>query len=346
MTAVSPLVFPGSRTLAAWWKQLSSLQPQALWVGHLLVHRVEALVAQVSPCPIDAFTRLSLKALELAPAATAEALESRLHLGPQVVRQLLRQQEAEGLVRTGLTGGWELTDAGRQALREGTYPREDHERRTFYFVESERSAHAPHFVNLRRPTCLPWEAPEGWGFEPDLLDACARRPPEWKQRYGFPAEVQQVLGVEETSTEAWQRVILDRPERLPVVLALTEEGEGVRLVGLSVQQEGWSLQTAEPVFVLGEGWQEAFPELTEEPSADEWRRAWQAWSQPRNLPAGDVDACRLERHGCRLRVLAPGRLIERLRAARSDALKNEAWLLAGSGRLRAAAVIELVARPV
>jgi hypothetical protein len=43
-----------------------------------------------------------------------------------------------------------------------------------------------------------------------------------------------------------------------------------------------------------------------------------------------------------LRVLAPGRLIDRLRAARSDALKNEAWLLAGTGRLRAAAVIELV----
>jgi hypothetical protein len=34
-------------------------------------------------------------------------------------------------------------------------------------------------------------------------------------------------------------------------------------------------------------------------------------------------------------------LIERLRAARSDAVKHEAWLLAGDGRTRLAAQLEL-----
>jgi hypothetical protein len=55
-----------------------------------------------------------------------------------------------------------------------------------------------------------------------------------------------------------------------------------------------------------------------------------------------VEACRLERVDHRLLVHAPPRLIERLRAARSDAMKQEAWLLAGVGRIRSAAQIDLV----
>jgi hypothetical protein len=49
----------------------------------------------------------------------------------------------------------------------------------------------------------------------------------------------------------------------------------------------------------------------------------------------------LERIDHRLLVYAPPRLIDRLRAARSDAVKQEAWLLAGEGRTRTAAQIEL-----
>jgi hypothetical protein len=33
--------------------------------------------------------------------------------------------------------------------------------------------------------------------------------------------------------------------------------------------------------------------------------------------------------------------VERLRAARSDAVKGEAWLLAGTGSVRTAALVEL-----
>ena len=43
-----------------------------------------------------------------------------------------------------------------------------------------------------------------------------------------------------------------------------------------------------------------------------------------------------------LRVFAPDRFIHRLQQARSDALKGDAWLLAGEGRIRAAAQLEIV----
>src|SRR5262249_28401338 len=141
------------------------------------------------------------------------------------------------------------------------------------------------------------------------------------------------------------RIILDRPERLVAALVLAAAGRGEnrgRLLGFAVQPEGWVLQVQEPVFVLEADWQEVFPELAVDLPAELWQQAWRNWCQPRSLPGAEVDACALERQGHRLRVTATPRVIERLRAARSDVFKGEAWLLAGTGRLRAAAQLELV----
>lgn len=48
MTAVAPLTFPGTRALAGWWRLLAPRQPRAMWVAHLLLHRIEALVRQTN----------------------------------------------------------------------------------------------------------------------------------------------------------------------------------------------------------------------------------------------------------------------------------------------------------
>src|SRR5262249_35580821 len=44
MMVSSSLAYPGSRSLAGWWRQLAPLHPRAVWLAHLLLHRVEALV--------------------------------------------------------------------------------------------------------------------------------------------------------------------------------------------------------------------------------------------------------------------------------------------------------------
>jgi hypothetical protein len=138
-------------------------------------------------------------------------------------------------------------------------------------------------------------------------------------------------------------VILDRPEHLFAFLTLTgEEGGAERLLGFAVRQDGWVLQAAPPAFALGPDWRDQFPQLGDEVPLDAWRQAWRVWCQPRGLPPAEVEACPLEPQDHRLRVLAPRRLVERLRAARSDALKGEAWLLAGTGNLRRLALLDLV----
>jgi hypothetical protein len=102
------------------------------------------------------------------------------------------------------------------------------------------------------------------------------------------------------------------------------------------------LQTNEPAFVLGGEGADALPELRQTPDVEAWRRMWRQWCEQRNFPRGEADACVLEPAGAVVRVRPPGRLLERLRAQRSDALKGEAWLLAGEGRVRAAARLEVV----
>lgn len=355
MTATAPLAFPGGRTLAGWWRQLTPLQPRQLWFGHLFLHRVEALVSLTRAQRLDALNHLILKALPLvdlrprseatAPPVSLETLDSRLHLGRQVLQRVLVALRTEGLTQSDAAGEWQLTERGQRALEQGTYPRTIQERRNFFFVERGRS-HQPHFLNLKTSASVPWPASEDWVFDANLLQTCIAQPPEWKQRHGFSLEVEALVPAEPASVshnalETWQRVILDRPERLVAVLVLTalEEG-GERLVGLVVRQDGWALQ-AEPVFSLNADWREVFPELDREPTLEEWRQAWRMWCHPRGLSSPEIESCPLQRVEHQLRVTLGSRLLERLRASRSDALKGEAWVLAGEGPIRSAAQLEI-----
>ncbi len=351
MTAVTSFVYPGSRILAGWWKDLAPRRPRSIWVAHLFVHRVEALVKLREATPLDLLSLFVLRALALKAEATVGEIDQRLHLGSPFISQVLRRLDSEQLVA--LQSGGDracLRPAGRAAIERSAYDRDRLERRVFYFVESEQPERPPAFVPLRAtPLSLPVPADEGKTFDPAWLRSCMLRPAAWKREHGFPPEVQEIVPADlpanpGTSPGAWRGVMVDRPEHLVVLFVLVgDRSDSAALRGHALRPEDWSVLD-EPLLSLGNGWQETLPDLTVDPSADQWRSAWQAWCHPRALPSAEVDACRLERHGVNLRVEASSRLIERLRAARSDAVKGEAWLLAGAGRVRTACRIELVER--
>jgi hypothetical protein len=351
MTAPAPLAFPGSRTLAGWWRQLTRLQPRGLWVGHLFLHRVEALVCLARTAHPDPFHRLVLQALTLSPDAAVASLDDRLHLGRQVLGRVLSGLQSEGLAQSDPAGHWTPTSLGQQALQQGKYPHPIHERRLFAFVAGSNAGRPPQFLNLDAGG-TPWSVPSGAEFDPAILQQCLNRSTEWKQQHGFPLDVQAFLLPTEapgsdgntlpgvSQPPSWQRVLLDRPERLLVVLVRVPAEETDRLQGYAVRQDGWVLQP-DPAFTLGSDWPEMFPELTEEPPLEQWRQAWRMWCQPRGLAGVETDNCPLERVGHLLRAHVGGRALEKLRSARSDALKGEAWMLAGEGRIRTAAQLEI-----
>src|SRR5262249_49456521 len=129
---------------------------------------------------------------------------------------------------------------------------------------------------------------------------------------------------------------------LLLLVGARSAGADERLLGYAVRPDGWVLQTAQPAFTLTESWQTVLPELAAEPSSESWQQAWRGRGQPRGRAHGEGEGCAAERQGPLLKVQAPGKLFERLKAAKSDAVKGEAWLLAGTGLIRPAALVELI----
>jgi hypothetical protein len=339
MTAEGALPFPGSRTLASWGRQLAAWQPEALWVGHILLHRVEALVRGTVAVRLDPLPLLVLKSLTVTPGKSLPALQAQLHLDRQLLGRLLQSLHSAGLARS--ESGWTSTDRGLQAVAEGRYARLTDQRQAFYFVQSERSARPPHFLPLAEPPTRPWPAGSDWRFDVSVLSACLAQPMEWKKRFGFPVDVEGTVGNEAgvQGAEAWRGVIIDRPERLVAVLALGQDGN--RLLGFAVQEKGWVLASESPLFTLDHGWREVFPDLTVEVPLQDWTDAWQGWAQAHGCAKREAEGVQITPEGHRLQATGARELVERLR---NEAARGETWLLAGQGRLRAAAVLEFPER--
>jgi hypothetical protein len=330
MSADAPISLPGSRVLLGWWQELSPRRPRRLWYAHTLIHRLEALVEVTGSSALEQFHLALLGVLAAAPPESAADLAERLHLPADVLTLLVNRLEQEGLVVPGVL---RPTDAGRQALARGDAAVPRPERRSFAFLDGPE----PAFIALDPEACRPLTPPAGWRFDLAALEAAIARPAEWKMQHGFPADVVRLLRppAEPTAMDS-PRVPVDRAEQALLVLA---EVDGGRVLAFPTRADAWPLGP-EPVWSLPGA--EALDELATFDAAA-WRAAWQLWARHRSLPGAEVDACRLEVAGHRLRVHAPARLIDRLRQGRSESLEGNAWLLAGSGRIRAAACLELVA---
>jgi hypothetical protein len=367
MTAALSLVYPGSRSLGEWWRQLVPLRPQTLWVAHLFLHRVEALVRLTKSYRPDRYSLLVLDALGLEIGQSVERLDGRLHLGSQFTGRFLAALAAEGLAQHESNRGWFLTPLGQHARRHREYPRLGCERRAFHFLESGIES-PPKFLNLAVSAAETWPGGDSWKFDVKHLHGCVTRNSEWKLRHDFPQEVETIL----TTTAAtgplpsnpdskspqhadqansaagnepapWQRVVVHRPEYLLAVLIVAGiPGENKRLIGFAVQPKGWVLNTARPIISLGEDWPEVFPKLAVDPLPERWLQAWKTWGQGSGLPLTELEVCALERRDHRLLVSAPPPLIERLRVARNAVLKREVWLLAGDDFQRAGALVEVL----
>lgn len=345
MSGSASLPFPGSRTLAGWWRQLAPYQPQAMWVGHLFLHRVEALVRVTRPQRPDRLTRLLLQALAFAaasaPANTLTNLADRLHLDAALTAQLLRQLAREGLIDVA-DDGWRVNARGQAVLDHGEYVCDHEERRVFYFVDPETDPRTQHYVPLQMTNTSPASG-EARPFEVHVLQTAIQQSPQWKATHGFPPEVCELLQpAEEATPSSWRRLVVAHPERLLTALVLAPAGaSGPALLSFAVRHESWNLLSSAPVLHLHCDRHDLATRLSALPSLEEWRQAWQTWCATRGIAPDAASACTLECHAARLRVRISPRIHEHLRTTRSEALKGETWLLAGDGAIRAAAALEL-----
>jgi hypothetical protein len=344
MSLVTSLPFPSGRTLAGWGKQLASLEPLSWWVGHVLVHRVEAAVSADESLPLSPENHFILQTLDRhSRAASLAELEKEIHLPAPLLGQILRRHIATGWVETAASH-YRLTASGQTALAEGRGRSVVCRREVFSFLERRDAAGA----RAAAPVFIPLDAAhvgkpsaETLPFDKDWLSACVSQERDWKEAHGFPVQVLSLLDAaskngDELEWPAWKKVIVDRLEELSLVLVQGQK-DPQRFLGFTFRVSDWRLDLAQPV--LSGPWQASFEAA---PSAEACREAWLAWARPRNLPQADMEACEVTLSGSALRLRASHRLVDLLRQGKSDILKGEAWVLLGSGDIRRAARLELL----
>jgi hypothetical protein len=332
MSAGLSVAFPGGRTLAAWWRQLAGYHPEALWVGYLAFHRLEALVCAVRPQRLPHFELLVLKALASAATPAIADAARRLQLDPGLLQRVLRHLQGEGL----LNRSQGISDLGRQALEVGEYLRPRRERRVLYFWHGDWTMPpSSRFVPLPHPDKIAWLLAPETPFAVKDLHCCLRQSPEWKQRHGFPPDIRDLLAEPPGDpVKTWDQVMLATPLRCFAALARTCGADSAILAAWAVNTRNWEMQANHPAFVVPDeppGW---FPPPCPESA---WRRAFVEWCLQRQVPEEDAGRCNLTVRQDRLFVEVPGDLHERLRGGR-----GEAWLLAGDGAVRPASRLEFV----
>jgi len=347
MDRASSLIFPGSKTLAGWWRQLLPCQPQAFWVGYGYAHRLEAPVNVLRDQPVELFTHLVLQALALdrTESVSVAALQKCLGLPAAVVQRVLIGMESEGFVARIDSMCWRISPLGADALKSQHYHRHAQERRDFPFLEcldsSGQRLGPPRYVPLNECVATPWQVDEPHRFDVAWLRTAIEQARETAGGSTFPAEVQSL--VNSAATEPWQQVIVDRPERVLLLLVLANSAGAAEMLGFAVKIDGWTLCDQTPALRLPAP--AIFPELAPSVSAEAWHEAWRSWCRQRQLPMNEVEACAITYRAPRLEVQPPPRLLQRLQAAKSDLFRGDAWLLVGDGYVRQAAQLTVVTAP-
>ena len=178
MDRASSLIFPGSRTLAGWWRQLSPFQPLALAIGYAFLHRIEAPVVTLSEEPIDALTHLVLQALTLEEAGSIRLtdLHERMRLPAAVLQRVVAGMQGEGLLDPVKPDRWQMTERGQHALQNRWIPKRGPQRRVFPFAECMDPAGQrlgpPAFVPIAECVGVPWPVNDVHRFEIADLRRC------------------------------------------------------------------------------------------------------------------------------------------------------------------------------
>jgi hypothetical protein len=310
------------------------------------VHRVEAAVQVRCEQPIDSLAHLVLQALHLeetvapnhVPGVSLAVLEERLRLPGAVILHVLAGMCADGLLTRKAPERWQASELGRYALEKRALPVRLQKRRTFPFLERVDSSGArigpPHFLPIAECPVASWAVGEPHRFDIAYLRSSIEQSAAWKQAAAFPLEVESLA---DGTVDAWQQVVVDRPERVMLALVLVNAQGTREVLGFAAKVDGWALQDRAPVLRVPAPADALWPELAQQPTMPAWQDAWRSWCKQRQLPTNEVELCALSYHAPRLEVQAPPRLVQRLHAAKSDLFKGEAWVLVGDGYCRTAA---------
>lgn len=342
-----------------WTTLVGDSVDSAVFVGECFFHAVEALVAVEEVEGIDPMPLFTLRAFEFAQPATVEQLDGVLHLGRQVIRQLLTGLAADGLVAES-AATFRLTDAGSGTLRTGRIVKHVEDRRQFYFLHP-----AMEYVAVHNPRgnvlsdLAPSRVPEPWTFDAALLESAIAQPAEWKRSHHFPHAIAQVITRptsanpevrEESPQDAlvtcrtkedmdkaskllkhWRHIVVDKAQVVVCAVVIRMSGEDANdLAAYPVAAHGSLVGgRGQPLFCLRNSGDidQAFPGLWSVPAPDKVTETWRTFAARHMLSEPDLASVRFEQD--RLIVTLDSGLIEAWSAFVSLAVQDQLrWYVA------------------
>jgi hypothetical protein len=290
-------------------------------LGECFFHAVEALVEVEDVEGIDPMPLFVLRAFEFARPADVEHLDGILHIGRQVMRQMLNGMAASGLVAVESESTYCITEAGRSTLQTGQVIRRIPARRIFRFLHP-----AMNYVAVHDPKgnllieVSPSHAPSPWEFSPDVLRHVIAQSADWKRRHGFPTNVADVI-TEPLSPEATepvnpgpglanapadsslgqatqlQHVVVDKAQVVTCALVMRQIAADVaELSGYPVSGHGNLIRGIQPLFSLHDllEAEQAFPTLLKPPTPQEVKAGWLTLAARHMLPEAEQAEVRFE----------------------------------------------------
>lgn len=290
-------------------------------ISECFFHTVEALVEVEEMKGIDPMSDFVLRAFEFAHPAKIEHLDDVLHIGRQMMRQILNGMVASGLVAAESESTYRLTESGRNSLQTGRIFTRIPARRIFRFLHPAMSYVAVHDPKGNLLSELsPSRTPFPWEFSPDVLRHAIAQSDDWKRRHGFPANVADVLtevlspeARESVSPEAelatapadpWQgqakplqHLVVDKAQVVTCTLVVRQgNADDVELSGYPVSVQGNLVRGKQPLFSLHDPVEvgRVFPGLLEPPTPKEVTDGWLTLAARLMLPEAEQAEVRFE----------------------------------------------------
>lgn len=319
-----------------------------MWIGHLLMHHVEASVRVLQAEVLEPISAAVLRALRVFGPATSSGLDRPLGLGTSFVQRLLAGLAADSLADQVSPDTWRITPKGEETVQSGFGVRTVDQRRVFHFLHAH-CQQAGNFLPLAQCHGVPCPMSGTWTFSASLLRECIEQSSEWKRQHQFPEDVQALLAFGEGNPENqhWHHVILDSAERISVGLALIHPPHtDPQWWAYALDPVRWTRTHNDPVFKLDTvTTSETFGDLFHGPEDHAWDMAWRTWCETFGISAERAAAFEVVQRDTTFQVQVPQQTLEYLRCLGLEAIDRQRWLLVGGGLLRRAVNLELVSQP-
>lgn len=239
------------------WSRLSSKQCDfSIYLARCYLHTVEACVSVRSQESIDEFESFILKAIDLLESPDMDGVNGLLHMGNQIVRQVLIQLIKNGLVTETPSGVFSLTEQGRQTLETGQRVKLNHKRHLFHFMDAGNG-----YLRLTDPRnrflmdLSPHETPDHWRFNIETLQKCFSETDQWKRQRQFPLELHELILPSSENEEgkdplAESTLVIDKAQLFHCAIFVKfDQVAPIELMGYPLSPDG-QLRNSEPLFDL------------------------------------------------------------------------------------------------